>query len=96
MPAPLDAKRHLVASFGVGLVLVPADGAGGLGRIEVRFVPEAASADAGAPCQPALRALARGNPAAQSLRLLESLARRAADRHALAYLDGRLDVAVAR
>ncbi len=94
MPAPLDAKRQLVAPFGVGLVLVPPDGARGLGGITVRFVPEASLVDAGAPYQAALRALAGGNPAAQSLRLLESLARGTADRHSLAYLDGRLDVAV--
>jgi hypothetical protein len=94
MPTPLDAKRRLVAPFGVALVLAPADGARGLGGITVRFLPEAPSADAGVPCQPALRALAGGNPAAQSLRLLESLARGTADSHSFAYLDGRLDVAV--
>jgi hypothetical protein len=40
MPAPLDAKRHLVASFGVGLVLVPADGAGGLAGSRFALCPK--------------------------------------------------------
>jgi hypothetical protein len=94
MPTPLDAKRPLSAHFGVGLVLAPSDLAGGMAGITVRFVPEPPPAGAGAPCQPALRALAAGNPAARSLRLLEALARGAVGSHALAYLDGRLDVAV--
>ena len=94
MPVPLDAKRKLLAPFGVAVVLAPPDHAGGVAGITVRFVPEPPPADAGTPCQPALRALADGNPAAHSLRLLEILARRSAGSHALAYLDGRLDVAV--
>jgi len=103
MPTPLDAARPLVAPFGVGLVLAPPGQAGGVAGISVRFVPEAGpgegesadmGTDAGAPWQPALLALAEGNPAARSLRLLEVLARGAADSHAVAYLDGRLDVVV--
>jgi hypothetical protein len=81
MPTPLDAKRPLIAPFGVGLVLAAADFVGGMAGITARFVPEA------------LRALADGNPAARSLPLLETLARGAVGSHALAYLDGRLDVA---
>jgi hypothetical protein len=98
MPTPLHAKRPLLAPFGVGLVLAPADVASGMAGLTVRFVPEPASADVGAAAgaldQPALRALADGNPAARSLWLLEAVARGAAGSHALAYLDGRLDVTV--
>ena len=89
MPSGLSSRRSAWGS-----VLASPDDAHGLAGITVRFVPEPPSADAGAPCQPALRALAGGNPAAQSLRLLEILARGTAGSHALAYLDGRLDVAV--
>jgi hypothetical protein len=46
------------------------------------------------PRNPALHAVAAGNVAAQSLRLLEALALGVEDRHAAAYLDGRLDIAV--
>jgi len=93
MPTPLDAKRPLIAPFGVGLVLAAADFVGGMAGITARFVPEPPAAGAGTPCQLALRALADGNPAARSLPLLETLARGAVGSHALAYLDGRLDVA---
>jgi hypothetical protein len=94
MPAPLDAKRGLIAPFGLGLVLAPAEQTGGMAKITVEFVPEPPPDGAAGPYQPALRALAAGNPAAHAVRLLETLARGQQDRHALAYLDGRLDVTV--
>jgi hypothetical protein len=99
MPAPLDAKRGLLAPFGVGLVLAPVGQGpvgqlGGMAGITVQFAPDPAPGDAAMPSQPALRALAAGNPAAHALRLLETLARGVQDQHALAYLDGRLDVTV--
>ena len=43
---------------------------------------------------PALRDLARGNPAARTLRLLEALARGAVDDFSMALLDGRVEVRV--
>jgi hypothetical protein len=46
------------------------------------------------PDDKALAALAAGNPAAQSLRLLEHLARRAAGHCDAAYFDGSLRVKV--
>jgi hypothetical protein len=94
MPAPLHVKRGLIAPFGLGLVLVPAKQTGGMAGITVQFVPEPPPDGPAMPQQLALRALAAGNPAAHALRLLETLARGAQDRHALAYLDGRLDVTV--
>jgi hypothetical protein len=94
MPAPLDAKRGLIAPFGLGLVLAPAGQKGGMAEIEVQFAPEPPPDNSAVPYQPALRALAAGNPAAHALRLLETLARGVQDRHALTYLDGRLDVTV--
>ena len=94
MPAPLDAKRGLIAPFGVGLVLAPAGQTGGMAGITVQFALEPPPDNMAVPYQPALQALAAGNPAAHALRLLETLARGIPDRHALAYLDGRLDVTV--
>jgi hypothetical protein len=96
MPPPLDAKRPIYAPFGVGLVLSPSGQEGGMAGIGVRYVPEPPPKDAVLPLQPALLALAKGNPAARSLALLAALARRAAGSHTLAYLDGRLDVTVMR
>lgn len=95
MPTPLAAKRLLSAPFGVALVLIPPGtpwSLGSLGTIGVRFVPEAPGGTAGEACQTDLLALAAGNPAARALPLLAAVARGAAGRHMLAYLDGRLDV----
>ena len=103
LPTPLDAKRPLVAPFGCGVGADAVRPAGGLAGISCascpsRTAPAAPGADrpeAGAerralPAGPA--SLAGGNPAARALRLLEALARGTAGSHALAYLDGRLDV----
>lgn len=91
MPAPLHAKRPIIAPFGVGLVLGPREAGGGLAGIAVRFVAEAPPVEA-LPCDPAFQALALGNPAARSLPLLQALALRACGSHALANLDGHLHV----
>jgi hypothetical protein len=93
MPPPLDAKRPIIAPFGVGLVLAPPASGGGVAGIAVRYVAEPPT-EAGVSSQSGLRALAAGNPAARALPLLETLARGGAASHAVAYLDGRLDVIV--
>ena len=87
MPPPLDAKRPIAAPFGAAFVLVP-DGAGP--AISLRWSAEAAHA--AGPLSAALRPLAAGNPAAQSLRLLEALARGGPDHFAVPLLDGHLAV----
>ena len=61
--------------LGVGLVLAPS-GAGGFAHIVVAH--EDGASQRVEPDDQALAALAAGNPAAQSLRLLEHLARRSA------------------
>jgi hypothetical protein len=102
MPPPLDAARPLAGPFGVGLVLGPPSQGGGMAGISVRFVPAGSPASVeggrlspvGSADPDALRALGEGNPAARALPLLKVLARGMAGSHAVAYLDGRLDVAV--
>ncbi len=93
LPSPLDTLRPTAHPFGVGLVLAPPGEAGRLARLDVRYDP-APPRDAGEPRLEALRPLAAGNVIARSLRLLEALALGVPDTHALAYLDGRLDVSV--
>ena len=93
-PAPLDVKRPTLAPFAAGLVLAPpGTAASPVARLAVRHVG-GEPPDPGEPFTAALRPLARGNSAARSLRLLECLARGQADRHAVPYLDGHLDLAV--
>jgi len=94
LPAPLAALRPTTAAFGVGLVLAPIGMGSPLATIRVNYDTTPPSPGAWAPRNPALHALAAGNPIAQSLRLLETLALGAADQHAVAYLDGRLDIRV--
>jgi hypothetical protein len=98
LPPPLHAKRPLIAPFGVGLVLAAPGTDGGLGGIAVRYIAEPSAAPSvrcrTEPSLTTLRALAAGNPAAQSLPLLKALARGEAATHAVPYLDGRLDVIV--
>ena len=89
MPPPLDAVRSLSCVFGVALVLAP-DGAGP--RLSVRW--DGAPATGQQPLHPALLAVAAGNPAARSLRLLEALARGGRHEFDLDYLGGRLQVGV--
>lgn len=97
LPPPLDARRPTVAPFAAALVLapvgaLPGGSAGTMARLAVRHAALPAPPDAGLPRQAALHPLARGNAAAQALRLLESLARGQADAFPIAYLDGRLEV----
>jgi len=94
LPPPLAALRPTTAAFGVGLVLAPPTAGAALATIRVGYDAAPPAPDAGAPRNLALHALAIGNPAARSLRLLETLALEVADDHSVAYLDGRLDVSV--
>lgn len=91
MPAPYARIRPVPAPFGIGLVLAP-PGAGGLARLAVAHAAEAAQN--AAPRHPDLAALAAGNPASQSLRLLENLALREAGRCDAAYFEDSLRIEV--
>jgi hypothetical protein len=92
LPAPFDAKRPTRGSFGVGLVLAPEGARSGLARLAIRYEPASATPGSDAPRAQALRDLARGNPAAHMLRLLETLARGVSDEFAMTLLDGRVNV----
>ena len=90
LPAPLDVLRPTLAPFAAALVLGPPAPEQTL--LGVSYEQHQAEYDW--PLDPALLALARGNPAAQSLPLLVALARRQPGCHAVPYLDGRLDISV--
>ena len=92
MPAPYARLRPVVAPFGMGLVLTPPSGRG-LARLTVAHSTGEAEGET-APRDPGLAALAAGNPAAQSLRLLEHLARREAGRCDAGYFEGSLRIEV--
>ncbi len=92
MPAPYALLRPVVAPFGLGLVLTPPAGRG-LARIAVSHSTDKAGGET-APRDQGLLTLAAGNPAAQSLRLLEHLARREAGRCDAGYFEGSLRVEV--
>jgi len=94
LPTPLAALRPTTAAFGVGLVLAPPGVGLPLATIRVRYDTRPPTPGAWTPRNMALHALAAGNAVAQSLRLLETLALGTADQHAVAYLDGRLDIAL--
>jgi hypothetical protein len=94
LPPPLAVLRPTTAPFGVGLVLAPSTTQASLATIHVGYGATPPASGMCIPRNPALHALAAGNVAAQSLRLLEALALGVEDRHAAAYLDGRLDIAV--
>lgn len=88
-PEPLRSARPIPDSFGLALLLAPADGAGSLARIAID--PRSLSADAPA-CelgQAGLEALRRSIPAARSLPLLQRLASGRAGRVRVDYLPGR-------
>ena len=87
LPVPLDAVRPVRTVFGAALVLTP-EGPGP--RLALQWRPEPATR--AEPANPTLRALAAGNPAARSLRLLEALARGGSDAFDVALLDGSLAV----
>jgi hypothetical protein len=89
LPPPLDAKRPTAAPFAVALALVP-DGLAPA-RLEIGYRTGRLRAKDAEPHAEALRPLARGNPAAQALRLLEALARGEAGPCPAPFLDGHLD-----
>ena len=91
LPPAYARKRSILAPFGVGLVLVPYGG-GGFARVTA--VHETDTAEHVAPETESLAVLANGNPAAQSLRLLQHLARRTSGRCDAPYFDGRLQLEV--
>ena len=93
LPPPLDAKRPILAPFAAALVLAPPD-APGWAQLELEYEASPASPEAVEPAMPELRALALGNPAAQSLRLLEHLSRGASGACPAPYLAGHLRVEV--
>ena len=94
LPPPLDACRPTSAGFAAAFVLEPEKSAHSLARLLVRYESQPCTPDQEAPRQPALRALARGNPAARSLRLLEAIAAPRADDFAAGLLDGRILISV--
>ena len=89
LPAPLSAVRDTGALFASALVL--GEGAGP--SLTVSHESEGAR-EAGVPLGPALQLLAGRNPAARSLPLLAALARGGRSMHEVAYLQGRLTIAV--
>jgi Beta-ketoacyl synthase, N-terminal domain len=72
-PEPLNSVRHIEASFGVALVLVPQQTGRMLAALDLDFVP--AHNDPTRMRDPALEKLRHGVPAARSLPLLAALAR---------------------
>jgi hypothetical protein len=93
MPPPLDAKRPTYGLFGVGLVLAPQVSKTALAKVSVTYQP-GFTTERDMPSLTALHALARGNPAAQLLPLLEALARNVATTFSLALLESSLRVTV--
>lgn len=82
-PPPLHAKRPIPDALGVAMVLTPERTASSVAGIEVTLTDESADAMA----DPQLEALRVGVPAARALPLMRLLARRAAGRVVLDYLD---------
>ncbi len=94
LPFPLSRCRRTDFAFAMALVLGPdAQGAAALGHIAARF--EAGEAALTPPRAPSLAALVAGNPAAQSLALLETLARGERRRLAVPLVRGHLALEVA-
>lgn len=89
MPPPLDAKRPTATVFGAAFVLVPS---GPGPRIAVEWDGSTVQDDG--PQIAGLAALASGNPAARSLRLLEVLAAGRGGGLRVPLLDGGLHVRV--
>jgi hypothetical protein len=94
LPAPLNARRPTCGLFGAGLVLSPECGQQPLAHLSLRYEVTPPPLGADTPRMPALRQLARSNPAARLLRLLEALATRRTDAFSMALLDGRVDLRV--
>jgi hypothetical protein len=90
-PEPMRCARPIADAFGVALVLAPQPGAASLARL----VTSLTEAPADRMPEAALESLRASIPAARSLPLLRSLARRTPGRVVLDYLDGwRLAVEV--
>jgi hypothetical protein len=87
LPPPLSAVRPTALAFATAMVLTPGPAPFALAALEVRFKAGRGGPETSEPRLAALRPLYRGNPAARSLRLLESLARREAAAATLPYLD---------
>jgi hypothetical protein len=94
LPAPLDGSRPTTGSFGSAFVLTPESVPDALAHLTIRYDGMPPAPDSGMPRLLSLRELARGNPAARTLRLLETLALGAADEFSMALLDGRVEVRV--
>ena len=86
LPPPIALQRPTSCNFAAALVLTPGD------DIRVGFDPSPATPDTWEPRDPTLQTLARINPAARTLRLLQALARGAADDFAAELLDGRVNI----
>jgi hypothetical protein len=82
-PEPINAKRPLQDAFGVALVLTPTRHAGSLAQIEASLEADAADTMP----EPVLEAMRTSIPAARCLPLLRLLARGAAGRTVIDYLD---------
>ena len=93
LPAPLNGSRPTMGSFGAGCVLAPDSDSSDLARL-IRYDGSPPAPDSEAPRLRALLDLARCNPAARMLRLLETLALGVADDFSMALLDGRVEVRV--
>jgi hypothetical protein len=90
-PEPLNSKRRIEASFGVGLVLRPGPADGASAKLTVGII----AAGAASRCvDPGLEVLRNGNPAARSLPLLAMLAARQAGTVRLALSQGALEIGV--
>jgi hypothetical protein len=94
LPAPLSACRPTCGLFGAGFVLSPESGQKSVARLSLRYQGTPPPPGADTPRLPALRQLARSNPAARLLRLLEAVATRTEDAFSMALLDGRVDLRV--
>jgi hypothetical protein len=94
LPWPLAAPVADAESFAAAFVLLPERPAHCLGAVTLGYAADAAGFADAAPRGAGLAAMARANPAALSLRLLEALATGQPDHFALPMLDGRVTVAV--
>jgi hypothetical protein len=94
LPPPLPDLPARDVIFAAAFILLPERPDACLGALDVTYAAEAATFADAAPRDPSLAALAMNNPAAMSLRLLESLAMEQTDRFALPMLDGRVTVEV--
>jgi len=92
-PEPLNAVRHVEGSFGVALVLSPAQAGRGFAELTVRMAPTG-DGEATRCHDPGLEALRRGNPAARALPLLARLAARSAGAVRLDLSHGALEIGV--